>query len=299
MPWRTSFARAAPRRRAPVTVAERAFVGSFLAAHKVLAGSASLSDLETALEERNPGKAAAAFDWRAFGRELSGLDPHLRRAFKQGARLGVENRVAKATPAGLLANSLDLENPRSVAWNDQNGARLVVEISSQQMQTIQDFVAQSLRSSFAAGTGMDVRALARQLRSVVGLHSRFATAVSNYQVGLLEGGMSAEQAAGMADQYATRLLNLRAQTIARTEIQTAQTQGRIEGWNQIFDAGLMNRSESGKSWQIADDERTCEQCLGLDGETVGIDSVFSDGTPEPPAHPMCRCDLLLVPLSER
>jgi len=75
----------------------------------------------------------------------------------------------------------------------------------------------------------------------------------------------------------------RAQTVARTEVAMADTQGSIEGWRA-------SGQVSAKEWLTAPD--CCDECLDLDGEVVGIDEQFEDG--DPPLHPNCRCCLLPV-----
>ena len=46
---------------------------------------------------------------------------------------------------------------------------------------------------------------------------------------------------------------------------------------------------------IAYDERTCDECLELDGEEVPLKEAFSNGVDAPPFHPACRCTIYVVP----
>ena len=80
----------------------------------------------------------------------------------------------------------------------------------------------------------------------------------------------------------------RAETISRTEIRTADTQGNLIGWKQ---SGVV----AGKEWLAHDG--CCDDCQALDGQQVGIDEQFDDG--DPPAHPNCRCTVLPVLMSDQ
>ena len=70
----------------------------------------------------------------------------------------------------------------------------------------------------------------------------------------------------------------RNQLIARTETMYACNYGLIEGYKSMGVTQV--------KWLTADDERTCEMCLDMDGEVFDIDDF-----PTPPAstHPACRC----------
>ncbi|CAJ5572387.1 phage head morphogenesis protein, SPP1 gp7 family [Burkholderia pseudomallei] len=77
----------------------------------------------------------------------------------------------------------------------------------------------------------------------------------------------------------------RAKTIARTESAFADTAGNISGWKA-------SEVVEGKQWKVA--PGCCDFCAQLDGEVVGLDETFSDGSTGAPAHPRCRCVTLPV-----
>jgi len=77
----------------------------------------------------------------------------------------------------------------------------------------------------------------------------------------------------------------RSERIARTETAFADVQGNLIGWDE---SGVVE----GKEWLTAPD--CCDECQALHGEIVPLDEDFSDGSDGPPAHPMCRCDVLPV-----
>ncbi|TDV04678.1 phage portal protein [Paraburkholderia caballeronis] len=77
----------------------------------------------------------------------------------------------------------------------------------------------------------------------------------------------------------------RAENIARTESAFADTAGNIAGW-KVSDV------VEGKQWRAA--PGCCDLCQQLDGEVVGLDDTFSNGSDGAPAHPKCRCAVLPV-----
>lgn len=75
----------------------------------------------------------------------------------------------------------------------------------------------------------------------------------------------------------------RANTIARTELAMADTQGTLAGWKAT---GLV----AGKEWSAA--PGCCDECQELNGQIVPLDASFPIG--DPPAHPNCRCAVTAV-----
>jgi len=84
----------------------------------------------------------------------------------------------------------------------------------------------------------------------------------------------------------------RINTIARTEVMRAANYGRYSAWKR---SGVVK----GKEWVTAWDDRTCDICMGLDGERRKLDDVFSIGVMMPPAHPNCRCTAVPILMDEK
>lgn len=106
-----------------------------------------------------------------------------------------------------------------------------------------------------------------------------------------------------ADAYRKKLDRLgdkgrryRAETIARTETIRITNQARLDEWNQVTDAGLLP-DQLGKQWVTAVTD-VCEECQALSGDVVALDETFGAGYEAPPAHPRCRCTIVLQPLPE-
>lgn len=75
----------------------------------------------------------------------------------------------------------------------------------------------------------------------------------------------------------------RAETIGRTEIARAHSQGNVTAWKA---SGVVEKKE----WLTADG--CCDECEQLNGVQVGIDDEFPEG--DAPLHPNCRCTMLPV-----
>jgi SPP1 gp7 family putative phage head morphogenesis protein len=100
----------------------------------------------------------------------------------------------------------------------------------------------------------------------------------------MEQGLSNDKLASiLKENYA--FSDERAETIARTETALADCNGNLV---------LYRRSEQvdSKKWIVGAD--CCDECAALDGEVVGLEEKFSNGTEAPPAHPNCRCDFIPV-----
>jgi hypothetical protein len=140
--------------------------------------------------------------------------------------------------------------------------------------------------------------VAAGIRNSICLLPAHEDAVENYRAGLLSGGMSGRRADVMAGEYADRLLDYRANMIARTETKLATNKGQLEVWRQGADEGLIDREKVRKVWLVGGAD-PCEDCEAMEGARAPIDEPFmmADGTPVdfPPldVHPHCQCDMML------
>lgn len=190
--------------------------------------------------------------------------------------------------------AFDEARPEAAAWAAKEAGQLIVEVVEEQ-RTIVRGLAQS-----ASMGEMTPRDAARSIRDVIGLTNRQAGWVQNYrrrQVAALEAeGLSPAQVTERADRltqrYHDRIHRYRSENIARTEILTASHEGRRQAWQQGLDEGYI-APNSQKQWSANLDGRVCDECSALDGTVVPLDGPFPQG--DPPLHPSCRCDVLLLP----
>ncbi len=98
----------------------------------------------------------------------------------------------------------------------------------------------------------------------------------------IKGDISRSQLqAQINDTLGSKTFAGRAETIARTELTFAYNAGRIETYRA-------NNVESIRRYCIVD-ERTCEQCAGLNGMVARLDDMAAVMRLQPPSHPRCRC----------
>jgi hypothetical protein len=200
-----------------------------------------------------------------------------------GSRVSIPVRKARF--------SFDRDRPEAALWAAREAGALITEVTNGQVSLVRDLV-----SSAQMGERTTLQ-VARQVRDSIGLTSEQAGWVSNrwgreyasrisQGISLSAAEAGADKAAGL---YYERVLRYRSETIARTEILRAAHEGRREAWSQGVQEGWINPAAE-KRWMTVDDP--CDECAAMDGETVPIFGEFSVG--EPPLHPNCRCDVLLV-----
>jgi SPP1 gp7 family putative phage head morphogenesis protein len=188
-----------------------------------------------------------------------------------------------AIPLPKTQFKFDGRNQHAQAVAARQAARYVTRVSDETRQAINTLIVRAIRDNITPSE------TSRLLRSVVGLTSQSTAAVVNYYEGLVERGETPAAAQRYADKYAGKLLGVRAETIARTEIMGALNAGALESARQRQEAGLFR--EPMKRWTVTPDEATCHVCRPLHGETVQLHQVFSVGVLAPPAHPRCRCSV--------
>lgn len=85
----------------------------------------------------------------------------------------------------------------------------------------------------------------------------------------------------------------RAELIARHETIQAVSEGQRLAWDQAVEDGYLTGKEK-RVWIVTPDERLCEICEALDGETAGLGEQYANEYDGPPAHVNCRCTEGLV-----
>jgi SPP1 gp7 family putative phage head morphogenesis protein len=191
-----------------------------------------------------------------------------------------------------LVFSFDRGRPESAAWAWSAAGQLIVQITQEQRGVVQQVVSQ------AATGAPDWSGVSRQVRNTIGLTAQQAGWVTNHYdrayTTAIRNGASSAQAAALASQsaarYQTSVHRYRANTIARTETMRAASEGRQQAWGQGMTQGFIDPLWQ-KEW-IAEGD-ACDICQAIDGQRIGVKDSFPVG--EPPAHPNCRCDVLLVP----
>jgi hypothetical protein len=230
------------------------------------------------------------------------------------------------TAAGF-AGSFDLVNDQAVVWAEQRAGELVTAVDDQTRQAVAALVVRGQQGDLAASE------IARQIKPLIGLTGPQATAAMNYRDALVARQLQArygQDAAGvlrgqwalspwrggaldqdridrLVDQYAGRQRAWRAEMIARTESIRAANEGDMLAWDETIRRGGADGYTLTRTWSVTNDDRSCEECLSLDGEVIESEPVtetsrptvasmgsFSGGIEAPPAHASCRCTILTV-----
>lgn len=227
-------------------------------------------------------------DFNAIGGDIGKLESLLKDfAAKTGVQLYKDGEIY-----GELL--FDIIDKRAVIWAQNHTADLVVEITEEMRQQIRDVMAESTQGL------LTYEQAARKIRTNLPLTSRDSGAVDgfyNRQINkLLKSGMTldkaTEKAAARADRYAAKLLRKRSQTIARTELANAASNGRLLGWESGLAEGYIDPA-SVKEWVAEPD--ACDICGPMDGQTFPMNDEFPSGVMMPPQHPNCRCAAILLP----
>lgn len=221
-------------------------------------------------------------------------------ATTQAFRAAVE--ALRGLPDGVtLAMSFNKADPRAVAWARLRGSRLIAQITDEQMNAVRRIIANAIAN------GVTVPQAAMEIRNVVGLHDRWQRAVDNafqrdYEAFVRQGIKPARatvMANAKAEKYRVKLIRSRALNIARTEVMAAQNYGTYLGWIEAGEKGLLNLSLTKKEWAAGPSGwkgiHVCDFCAPLDGMKVPVTASFPNGLLTPPAHPSCRCRMILVP----
>lgn len=183
--------------------------------------------------------------------------------------------------------SFKVTNPRSVHFLRVFGAQLVTDITQETKAGLRQLLVTAYKE------GLSIDQTANMIRGGIGVNKRQAISLRRYTE-----AAHAELPEAIAnrriERFTQKLIGARATMIARTELLRASNQGELEGWRQLQDEGIFE-TETVKIAMIAYDERTCDECLELDGEEVPLKEAFSNGVDAPPFHPECRCTIYVVP----
>ena len=242
------------------------------------------------------------------------LERALNAAFLRGGEWLLDEMRRPAKRAGIEAvGRFDMRNPRAEQLVRQLSADLIVEIAEGQRESIRIALEEGMREGVSANRSkLDIigrspaRGLPRQ-GGIVGLTSQQAGYVQNMRSDLLSGDPSLMEgyfdrkrrdrrfdavvrraiAAGkpvsradaerIAARYADRLLQLRGETIARTELLTTLHAAQDEGLEQMIGRGVIERDAVMLTWDASEDKSTRSSHRAMDGQTRQKGQPFTSG----------------------
>ena len=230
------------------------------------------------------------------------------------------NALTKAelpTPAEItMAFSFNAQSPEALKWARDESSKLVTNMKKDQLAMVRRVVGQSFGAGDTrAGTSKNLRAILSQVSpgtdagklvartlgvNANGLTVRYEQALFNRATQLantltaqgIEGTKALEKIKTDTNKYAEKLRRQRARTIARTETMMAYNEGKQQAWNQAADRGLINKQTARKVW-VTGPMDVCPICAPLNGQNQPINKPFSIRRMTPPAHPNCRCTMVL------
>ena len=181
----------------------------------------------------------------------------------------------------------DITNPLATEAAGTITADLVKQVTIETKKSLRTVIQQAFRDRLPPA------ATARRIKPLIGLHSRQAQAVRNFRTRLVKLGLKADLVDKRVARYAAKLLRQRSFLIARTETIRALSAGQQAAWRTARNAGRIPKT-SLQRWSVVGDDRLCPICIALSGVKRKIGQQFPGGISHPPAHPACRCTLVLV-----
>ena len=258
-------------------------------------GFDSLSDdtitrqLRDGFEQRDSRKIDAAIPWAVFLGALSVAYLTMARKAVQRSTKAAANELGRTLGFTLAFDAL---NPRAVDWINLHAAQMVREVGEQTKLAVGEIIRRAFEE------GMHPYTAAKHIQRIVGLTVRQGIAVDNYYRNLLREGRYPQSVIDRyVERYAKRMQRYRARVLSRTETINASNAGQQMLWEDAAARGLLP-ANTRRQWLATLDDRTCELCAELHGQTVGLYEPFvaSDGTTvmHPTLHPACRCSVGLV-----
>lgn len=226
-------------------------------------------------------------------------------------------KAEKPTIHQVVANfAFNVDSQDALDYARREAATLVTNMGTEQVSAMRDLVATSRATNQTRRqTSNALRGLLEQVSpgsdagrlvastvgaNVNGLTVRAERAVLNHAnreaARLADSGITGRKALkevkDSTNAYARRLRQSRSRTIARTEIVRAAEAGRQESWNQAAKQGLIDPKVATKTWSTGPYD-VCPICRGLQATSVPVKGSWPNGIKHPPAHPNCRCTMVL------
>lgn len=303
---------------------------AFLQAIKSIRSSVTLKRLSELMERRDingvvdligADKISNLLRGQGLALDDKSLQDELIDAFRTGGK-AAQRQLPKSVS---LQASLNITDPQAVRFINEYIPSLIREVSGEAQRAVQSAV---LRGFEEGRTGMQI---AREIRDSIGLTQAQQEYVANFRRQLetgklggatppfdrrlsateqaqarsimINGPKSQAQIDKLVSRYYDSLVNRRAQTISRTEVHRAFTEGQKETWRQAQDRNLINEQETRRVWIVTPDERLREDHRAIprmNPNGVGLNEPFQTPFGEifSPADPVpelinCRCTIAL------
>lgn len=297
--------------------------------------TAQITQIAEALER---GDVQAAIDVLALDQAAyREFEDTLAQAYSDGGAAALDELGVVRDQEGqrftIRFNARDMEAARIIR---EHSSQLVTRIVDDQREAIRQAMQERLSEGVnPRTTALDIvgridRASGRRTGGIIGLSAQQERYVSNARRELAEGDyggyftrdrrdrrfdsvvrraeregrtLTRQEIDKLTGRYSDRLLQLRGETIARTETLTSLRAAQYEAAKQLVASGRVRREDVRLVWKANFDGRTRDSHAALHGESTGIDEPFVSpltgarirypGDPLAPAEELinCRCAL--------
>lgn len=267
-------------------------------------------------------------------RTLFGMAEVMRSAFVAGGQSAAQ--IIGRGVFGFNGNT-----PRATQWIRDNSGQMITQLSDDILPIVQDVLArgreagQSPRKTARELIGPRNPRTGRRTQGLIGLNKPQADAVlkAKEQLRNLDAGyfqkvrrdkrfdrtiekairtgtpLTETQIDQIANRYSERLIQYRAEGIARLETNAGLSAGQAEGMQQLIDDGQVDGVNKTWNWNLGGQERPRWMHQQISGTTIPIDQDFimPDGTRMKRPHDpnggakhnwACRCTVTYTPVVE-
>lgn len=290
---------------------------AFLKAVSQITSSVQLRVLEEAIKDRQWERVIQIL--QLDGSVWTRVDRAITEAHFEGGVLAIASLPQLSTPFGAsrLVLGFNGRHPRAEEWAKVEAANLIREITEDQKEMVRLVLREGLEQNRGVRQialdliGRTNKTTGLREGGFIGLTKAQAQYVLNAQSNLVYGGpeglrtyltrarrdarfdktvkaalrdkrpLTKAEVDKITGRYRDRLLQLRAETIARTETLTAFTEGQVEGYRQLLDTGAVRPDQIERTWSATPDKFTREHHLLLNGQVKkGLDEPFqaADGS---------------------
>lgn len=220
---------------------------------------------------------------------------------------GIIAKAARPFSGGRVVLGFDGRHPRAERWVREQSSTLIENIIADQRDGIRAYLFEGVkagrnpRNMALDMVGRINRVTGRREGGIIGLNSQQTEAVlraraeltnldANYFTrkrrdrnldAVVRKAIAEGKPLSQADidrrigRYTDRLLQLRAETIARTEAITALRAGTHEGFQQLIDSGSVRRDQVRIEWSATGDGRTRDTHAAMNKQSVTFGEAFT------------------------
>ena len=225
-------------------------------------------------------------DTELLDRALLKVRAQVRTTVERGFAQTIPDLPKAGKVDGTVVAQFDYLNPRIIDAVRTLDSRVVNTLKDEIRDTVRAFVENGVRD------GKNPRAIARDLRPVIGMSPTQAENAEKYEAKLRSAGKTEAQIERAGATYRRKAIALNAETNARTATVDSLKLGQHLTWKDAGDKGIVNLALLDKTWVTVGDDRVRDEHRAMQGETVPFDNTFSNGDVIPGESTFnCRCVL--------